>query len=161
MSDTRTDATHGREIRAAKSYLRLTPEQRRQIGERVAAARQTAFPKLTQQQFADKAGIHVATLSRMEQGRRDPDVASLLRVMATIGVSASAILDTQEVSDPHAQNVSTIDPATLRAAFAEVINELVVTIVSALAKWQADALRESSTTGSGTAGRGSNGRGDH
>jgi len=54
------------------------------IGQRIGEARRAAG--LTQEGLARQLGLAGATVARWEQGRHEPDLTTLRRVAATLGV---------------------------------------------------------------------------
>lgn len=55
---------------------------------------------LTQQELADKAGVHRNAISRWETGYSRPTVPWLLKLSEALGVEPSAFLDSLKESDP-------------------------------------------------------------
>lgn len=55
---------------------------------------------LTQQELADKAGVHRNAISRWETGFSRPTVPWLLKLSGALGVPASAFLDLLGENDP-------------------------------------------------------------
>lgn len=51
---------------------------------------------LTQEQLAEKVGVHATVISRMETGRQDMTVVQLRRAAHAIGLRASMILESAE-----------------------------------------------------------------
>jgi transcriptional regulator with XRE-family HTH domain len=47
---------------------------------------------LTQEQVADRSGVHATEVSRIEAGKRDPQVSTLLRLAAAVEVPAGELL---------------------------------------------------------------------
>jgi len=60
----------------------------------VRAARERAG--LTQEAVADASGIHSTEVSRIERGKRDPRVSTVLRLAEALRVPASALVDGRE-----------------------------------------------------------------
>lgn len=48
---------------------------------------------LTQEQVAERSGVHATEVSRIEGGKRDPQVSTLLRLAKAVGVSPGRLLD--------------------------------------------------------------------
>jgi HTH-type transcriptional regulator, competence development regulator len=48
---------------------------------------------LTQEQVAERSGVHATEVSRIEAGKRDPKVSTLLRLAAALGVPAGSLLE--------------------------------------------------------------------
>jgi transcriptional regulator with XRE-family HTH domain len=60
------------------------------LGAIVAAERKRQG--LTQEQLADRAGIHVVLLSRVERGKTDARISTLMKIADGLGVEASVLL---------------------------------------------------------------------
>lgn len=72
------------------------PSEERAIGERISALRTSHRPKLTQHGLAEKAGLSVDTVAKLEQGRRDSArIDSLRKIARALGVKLRDL-----VSDP-------------------------------------------------------------
>lgn len=61
------------------------------FGGRVRAAREAQG--LTQEQVAERSGVHATEVSRIEAGKRDPKVSTLLRLAAALETSPGSLLD--------------------------------------------------------------------
>ncbi len=61
-----------------------------QLGEKIVRARQAQG--LTQKQLAAKLGIWAAVLCHWEIGTRSPNIRSLMRLAAALGVPAASLL---------------------------------------------------------------------
>jgi transcriptional regulator with XRE-family HTH domain len=48
---------------------------------------------LTQEQVADRSGVHSTEVSRIEAGKRDPQVSTLRRLAAAVEVKPGQLLD--------------------------------------------------------------------
>lgn len=48
---------------------------------------------LTQEQVAERSGVHVTEISRMEAGKRDPQVSTLLKLAKAVEVPAGELLE--------------------------------------------------------------------
>ena len=78
--------------------LRRTPlpawaiAQRRELGQRVGAARRAAG--LSQDQLADRVGVERRTIQRYEAGERDPRYTDLLLIARAIGVPLADLVRT-------------------------------------------------------------------
>ena len=64
------------------------------FGEELQKARKTAG--LTQEQLAEKAGLHVTYISLLERNRRSPTLDSLFRICKALGISASSLIEKVE-----------------------------------------------------------------
>ena len=49
--------------------------------------------KLTQEQVAERSGVHATEVSRIEAGKRDPKVSTLQRLAAAVEVPPGRLLD--------------------------------------------------------------------
>ncbi len=47
---------------------------------------------MTQEQVAERSGVHVTEVSRIEGGKRDPRVSTVKRLAEAVGVSAGDLL---------------------------------------------------------------------
>jgi transcriptional regulator with XRE-family HTH domain len=47
---------------------------------------------MTQMELSDASGLHLTEISRLEQGRRDPRLTTLVRLAVGLGVSPAALL---------------------------------------------------------------------
>ena len=61
-----------------------------QIGRAVRRHRQLA--KLSQEELADRAGLHRTYISLLERGQRNPSVDALGKIAGVLGVPASRLL---------------------------------------------------------------------
>lgn len=61
------------------------------LGENLRAARKRL--KLTQEQVAERSGVHATEVSRIEAGKRDPKVSTLERLAAAVEVAPGQLLD--------------------------------------------------------------------
>jgi transcriptional regulator with XRE-family HTH domain len=61
------------------------------FGENLRAARRRL--KLTQEEVAERSGVHATEVSRIEAGKRDPKVSTLLRLAAAVEVPPGQLLD--------------------------------------------------------------------
>jgi transcriptional regulator with XRE-family HTH domain len=66
----------------------------RQFGEAVRALRHEAG--LTQEQLADRSGLHVTYIAGIETGRRNPSLKSIVAFADGLGVAASELLRRME-----------------------------------------------------------------
>jgi transcriptional regulator with XRE-family HTH domain len=48
---------------------------------------------LTQEQVAERSGVHATEVSRMEAGKRDPQVSTLERLAKAVEVTPGQLLD--------------------------------------------------------------------
>jgi transcriptional regulator with XRE-family HTH domain len=61
------------------------------FGENLRAARKRL--KLTQEEVAERSGVHATEVSRIEAGKRDPKVSTLLRLAAAVEVPPGRLLE--------------------------------------------------------------------
>jgi transcriptional regulator with XRE-family HTH domain len=61
------------------------------LGSNLRAARKKLG--LTQEQVAERSGVHPTEVSRIEAGKRDPQVSTLRRLAAAVEVSPGDLLD--------------------------------------------------------------------
>lgn len=47
---------------------------------------------LTQEEVAERSGVHATEVSRIEGGKRDPQVSTVQRLAEAVGLSASELL---------------------------------------------------------------------
>ncbi|WP_426624450.1 helix-turn-helix domain-containing protein [Leifsonia sp. McL0607] len=76
----------------------MTEASSRQLGENLRAARQAAG--LSQNELAVHSGIHVATVTKAEDGLTSPTVTTLLRLAFALDCKASALLEGVELTAP-------------------------------------------------------------
>jgi len=62
----------------------------RKLGSNLRAARKKLG--LTQEQVAERSGVHVTEISRMEAGKRDPQVSTLLKLAKAVEVPPGELL---------------------------------------------------------------------
>lgn len=55
---------------------------------------------LTQEQLADRSGLHLTTIARIETGKRDPKVSVVVQIACGLGVPASALMEGMGASTP-------------------------------------------------------------
>jgi transcriptional regulator with XRE-family HTH domain len=48
--------------------------------------------KMTQEEVAERSGVHATEVSRIESGKRDPQVSTVHRLAEAVGLSASDLL---------------------------------------------------------------------
>jgi transcriptional regulator with XRE-family HTH domain len=48
--------------------------------------------ELTQEEVAERSGVHATEVSRIESGKRDPQVSTVQRLAEAVGLSASDLL---------------------------------------------------------------------
>ncbi|MFP5388763.1 MAG: helix-turn-helix domain-containing protein [Thermoleophilia bacterium] len=48
--------------------------------------------EMTQEDVAERSGVHATEVSRIESGKRDPQVSTVERLAEAVGVSASDLL---------------------------------------------------------------------
>jgi len=48
---------------------------------------------MTQEQVADRSGVHATEISRIEAGKRDPRVSTVLRLAQALDVKPGQLLD--------------------------------------------------------------------
>jgi transcriptional regulator with XRE-family HTH domain len=61
------------------------------LGANLRAARKKL--KLTQEQVAERSGVHATEVSRIERGKRDPMVSTVERLAAAVEVPPGRLLD--------------------------------------------------------------------
>jgi transcriptional regulator with XRE-family HTH domain len=61
------------------------------LGENLRVARKRL--KLTQEEVAERSGVHATEVSRIEAGKRDPQVSTLLRLAEAVEVRPGQLLD--------------------------------------------------------------------
>lgn len=61
------------------------------LGENLRAARERR--ELTQEQLSERSGVQAGEISRIETGKRDPQVSTLLKLARGLGVNAGQLLD--------------------------------------------------------------------
>jgi transcriptional regulator with XRE-family HTH domain len=61
------------------------------LGSNLRAARKKLG--LTQEQVAERSGVHSTEVSRIEAGKRDPQVSTLRKLAAALEVSPGELLD--------------------------------------------------------------------
>jgi len=62
----------------------------RALGRNLREARERA--KLTQEEVGHRSGVHPTEVSRIEAGKRDPQVSTVERLAKAMGLSASDLL---------------------------------------------------------------------
>ncbi len=60
------------------------------LGRNLRRAREQA--ELTQEQVAERSGVHATEVSRIEGGKRDPKVSTLRRLAEAVGVPPGDLL---------------------------------------------------------------------
>ena len=61
------------------------------FGENLRAARRRL--KLTQEEVAERSGVHATEVSRIEAGKRDPKVSTVLRLAKAVEVPPGRLLE--------------------------------------------------------------------
>jgi transcriptional regulator with XRE-family HTH domain len=61
------------------------------LGPRLREARERL--ELTQEEVAERSGVHATEVSRIEAGKRDPQVSTLLRLAKAVEVKPGQLLD--------------------------------------------------------------------
>lgn len=61
------------------------------LGPRLREARERL--ELTQEEVAERSGVHSTEVSRIEAGKRDPQVSTLLRLAKAVEVKPGQLLD--------------------------------------------------------------------
>ncbi len=61
------------------------------LGSNLRAAREKLG--LTQEQVAERSGVHATEISRMEAGKRDPQVSTLLKLAKAVEVPPGRLLE--------------------------------------------------------------------
>lgn len=75
----------------------MPTENARAFGKRVAYHRRIA--RMTQQELADAAGVHVGTLRKIERGARGASDGVVEALAAAIGVDTSRLLGSRDRAD--------------------------------------------------------------
>ena len=65
-------------------------EEGRKLGQRIRKLRKQQ--KLSQTELAEKAGVALMTISRIERGEHDPHVRTLVRIARALGVSTISLM---------------------------------------------------------------------
>ena len=60
------------------------------LGEEIRRARKEAG--MTQEELADRAGLHYTYISLLERDKKSPTIDSLFRICKALGVSASSLI---------------------------------------------------------------------
>jgi transcriptional regulator with XRE-family HTH domain len=68
------------------------------VGSNLKAARKKLG--LTQEQVADRSGVHATEVSRIEAGKRDPQVSTVIRLAKAVDLSPGQLLDGPSSSSP-------------------------------------------------------------
>lgn len=76
----------------------LSLEIQEMVGQRVRELRNNQG--ITQEALAELAGLHYSHIQRLEAGRANPTLDSLIRVSNALGVSPSQLLDTGSGRSP-------------------------------------------------------------
>lgn len=63
----------------------------RMIGQRLQVARKRQ--KLSREKLGERVGVHRNTIARVEAGQRSPEVMTLLRICAGLGLKMATVLD--------------------------------------------------------------------
>jgi transcriptional regulator with XRE-family HTH domain len=63
------------------------------VGKVLKRLRLRKEPRMTQEALASSVGVHSVTLSRIERGVHNPDIATLEALAKGLGTTAAAILD--------------------------------------------------------------------
>jgi transcriptional regulator with XRE-family HTH domain len=61
------------------------------LGSNLRAAREKL--RLTQEEVAERSGVHPTEISRMEAGKRDPQVSTLLKLAKALEVPPGQLLE--------------------------------------------------------------------
>jgi transcriptional regulator with XRE-family HTH domain len=61
------------------------------LGENLRAARKRL--ELTQEEVAERSGVHATEVSRIEAGKRDPQISTLKRLAAAVEVPPGKLLE--------------------------------------------------------------------
>lgn len=67
------------------------PRMRDPLGTNLREARQRL--ELTQEQVAERSGVHATEVSRIEAGKRDPQVSTVRKLAKALRMSAGQLLD--------------------------------------------------------------------
>jgi transcriptional regulator with XRE-family HTH domain len=114
-----------------------------QIGQRVRRLRigkgSLRKPDITQKALAEKAGIDVATLNQIENGKREAKTPTVQALARALGVPSSAIMDGDgarstaiEAPQPVAANAQAVQRIDLSAAIQAATQEAVADFAHAL-----------------------------
>lgn len=72
-----------------------SPSPQQALGAAIKAARQALG--VSQEDFADRLGMHRTQLGHIEQGRKDCRLSTLVRLGEALGVPPSKLLDSAEL----------------------------------------------------------------
>lgn len=61
------------------------------LGENLRAAREER--EMTQEQVAERSGVQAGEISRIETGKRDPQVSTLLKIAKALGLPPGRLLE--------------------------------------------------------------------
>jgi transcriptional regulator with XRE-family HTH domain len=61
------------------------------LGENLRAAR--VARELTQEEVAERSGVQAGEISRIENGKRDPQVSTVLKIANGLGIKPGQLLD--------------------------------------------------------------------
>ncbi len=72
------------------------------IGNKILNLRLSQNPKITQQQLAEKAEVHVTLISKLEQGKTAGSLGTLAKIAAALGVPLAELLMDEDPPNPAA-----------------------------------------------------------
>jgi transcriptional regulator with XRE-family HTH domain len=75
----------------APKYLKTDDPLVGDLGSNLREARKRL--ELTQEQVAERSGVHPTEVSRIEAGKRDPRISTLLRLAAAVQVQPGQLLE--------------------------------------------------------------------
>lgn len=106
------------------------PSLAEQVQERVRALR-TGLG-LTQEELCERAGVSIDAVTRIESGRRTPNLATIERLAAGLGVSPSDLLDPEvkpRLRNPGtAQRIAALieaEPANVQRAIEKIVRAVI------------------------------------
>lgn len=79
--------------------------------------------RLTQQQVAERAGVSLRMLQRLEQGERVVDIAQIRRISTALEISVGHMIMHGAVSSPEGKQVDSL-PAPIRDCLIELIKSI-------------------------------------
>lgn len=73
-------------------------DKRRRLGERLRNIRQSR--RMTQEELAEKVGLHPTHIAKMEAGDRSPSLATVERLATALGVQPSFVVGAMDEDSP-------------------------------------------------------------
>ncbi|MGE5483627.1 MAG: helix-turn-helix domain-containing protein [Ignavibacteriales bacterium] len=73
-------------------------DKRRRLGERLRNIRQSK--RMTQEELAEKVGLHPTHIAKMEAGDRSPSLATVERLATALGVQPSFVVGAMDEDSP-------------------------------------------------------------